>query len=392
MDLTGYGVTTLNDQRVYIVAFYAILCMKTALFLGAGASAFVSQPTTKKLMDLVWERIKTQESGVEISTITESIIQADYYTDIEKIYDGIDRMLRIRDTTTNVKPIVSALCDNEDTMVKSTLMELESVRDMIRDVLLASFDISESEYVLIVPMYDVVMDYISDQTDGIHVFTTNYDTVVEAYAHAKSFEIVNGFTDGGRLSRVWADHWERSTTWLPLYLTKLHGSVNWYEDADGNIVEAGVIPQRDPEHDIMIAPTEGPKDYSKEPFQSLMNHFKESIKDVEMLLVIGFSYRDEDIVDVIKDRLEHGMTLISVSPTATTDIRRVSDTDFKTVDFGDQALKTATSARIILIEREFRSETINVDILKAAHKLTEIYADVYTRPESKSDHTRQSAS
>lgn len=333
--------------------------MKTALFLGAGASAFVDMPTTKKLMDVVRKRADgVKVDGRSLSDITKLIITNNDYTDVEKLYDGIDRMLRIRHDISNLGPIFGVLHGSDSTF-KRTLDELGDIRSVIRDVLLESFSIKSDAHNPIVQMHHMVRSVISDGgTDELRVFTTNYDTVMETYAHMAGLEIVNGFTDGGHLSMVWADNWNRSTDKPPLYLVKLHGSVNWYEDADENIVEAAGIPQRDADHDIMIAPTEGAKDYGRKPFPALMQRFKESLRDVDVLLVIGFSYRDEEIVNIIKDRLGNGMALISFSPDAVADIRRVSDADVVSMHT-DRPIITMAGAGIALIDREFGPEAID---------------------------------
>lgn len=332
--------------------------MKTALFLGAGASAFVDLPTTKKLMDMVRKRADDiKMDGRSLSSITKLIVMNNDYADVEKLYDGIDMMLRIRSDIPNLRPIFDILHGSDGTF-KQTLGELGNIRSVIRDVLLESFTIKSDTHNPIVQMYDMVRSVINDgRTDELRVFTTNYDTVMETYAHMAGLEIVNGFMDGGHLSRVWADNWDRSTDKPPLYLTKLHGSVNWYEDADGNIVEAGGIPQRDANHDIMIAPTEGVKDYDWKPFPALMKRFKESIRDVDVLLVIGFSYRDEEIVNIIKGQLDDGMALISFSTGAVADIRRVSDADVVTM-LTDRPVIATAGTRIALIDRKFEPKTI----------------------------------
>ena len=347
--------------------------MKTALFLGAGASAFAGQPTTKDLIDLTRERGGNIAGG--ISKIIEIIINNDNYGDVEKLYDGIDRMLSVRNIP-NVKPIFLTLHGSDSTF-KKTMDELAYLRAVIRDILLESFTVTSDKHRSIVQMYDMVRSVVRGSgTDWLRIFTTNYDVVVETYAGKKRLEVVNGFEAGyDRLSRIWADNWDRPVDKPPLYLTKLHGSVNWYEDTDGNILEAGGIPQRDAKHDIMIAPTEGAKDYDQEPFPALLKHFEESIKDVDVLLVIGFSYRDEKIVNIIKDRLDDGMVLISVSPTAAADIHRVSNVNIGMVEAGGRAFKTADSG-IVLIEREFKPDTID-DVrtsLEAAYGLVRHHA------------------
>ena len=176
-------------------------------------------------------------------------------------------------------------------------------------------------------MFDMVRNVMKEGgVDELQVFTTNYDLVMETYADETGLEVVNGFEPHHYRNGVWANAWDRRTNQPPLYLIKLHGSIYWYRDGDDKIVETGAVAQRVADQDVMIAPTEGAKDYNKEPFYALMEHFKKSIKEVDILLVIGFSYRDNEIVSIIKNRVKNGMALVSISPDVDKDIRRVLNT------------------------------------------------------------------
>ena len=89
-----------------------------------------------------------------------------------------------------------------------------------------------------------------------------------------------------------------------------------------------------------------------------MECFEDEMKGINVLLVIGFSFRDKDVVDIIKERLANDMWLISVSPTAYKDIPPVSDAGINDVEVSGQTFKTVGD-RIILIEQKFKPETID---------------------------------
>ena len=330
--------------------------MKVALFLGAGASKFAGHPTTKGLMGILQERIHDDKAMGEI---TKTIIESSDYEDIEQLYDGIDRILRMRDgkdDIPNIKQIIRALHDKDGTF-KTTLDELERLKSVIIDILRERLVVNDGARESIVQMYGMVMSLIKDHVaDGLRVFTTNYDMVVEAYAKETHRELVNGFQRRLSTSDVWDNGWDGQTR-NPLYLVKLHGSMNWYAD-DGDILAADDIAQRTADHSVLIAPTEGPKDYGRTPFQELKKHFEKEMGCVDVLLVIGFSYRDKEVVDIIKKSLKDGMALISVSPNAVKDIRRVStDVKHTIVEVGEE-FKTDGNG-IILIEQKFEPDTIN---------------------------------
>lgn len=297
--------------------------MKVALFLGAGASVFAGQPATAKLMEILRERIR--DDGAEIGEITKTIVNSTDYTDIEQLYDGIDRMLDMRDAkhdTHNIKPIIRALHDSGGEF-KTALDELERLKSVINGILHEKLVVDAGARGSIADVYDMVRSVIKDHVaDGFWVFTTNYDMVVEAYAKEIHRELVNGFQQRQSNDDVWVNEWDGQTK-NPVYLVKLHGSVNWYREGKR------ILADKDggkgtTDNSVLIAPTEGPKDYG-EPFRELKERFEEEMKDVDTLLVIGFSYRDEEIVKIIRNRLKEGMALISVSPNTLEDIRHVSN-------------------------------------------------------------------
>lgn len=339
--------------------------MKTALFLGAGASVFAGQPTTKELIERVRERMKARghkPHGDEGSqNYIMRVINNDTYSDVEKLHDGIDQMIASAKNA-NCVPIIDEASGDYNITHENIIKYLTDLRSTIREVLLDSFVIDKDARVSIARMYDMVRSVIKDDgTDGLQVFTTNYDMVMERYAYMKGFETINGFVDGSYRSGVWANAWNRRTDRPPLYLTKLHGSINWYEDADGDIVETSDVTQRDPKHDVLIVPTEGAKDYGRKPFPTLMERFRSEIEKVDVLLVIGFSYRDDEIVRIIRDRLENGMSLISVSPDAVVDIRRVDEVkpETTTVDGIDPVDIDLVGSGITLCGEKFGPDTIN---------------------------------
>ncbi len=333
--------------------------MKTALFLGAGASAFIQYPTARGLMERLRNRVQDGESG-GIGEVTKYTIEG--YDDIEKLYDGIDRLLSMRYSaypdSSNIGPIIRTLYDRNNSF-KATLDELKNLKSVINDILLESFKFNTSNIESVVRMYDMVRQVIKDdESDGLQIFTTNYDMVIEKYAREIGLEPVNGFQYRKSTDNVWVGRWETTTHRKPLYLTKLHGSVSWYED-DKKIWETDDVKQRPANRSVMIAPTEGPKDYSRTPFPELLKHFEDEIVKVDVLLVIGFSYRDKHIVDIIKNNLDRGMKMITVSPTSMDDIKLV-DTDVpKPILTFTGSSFSAIDYRIVLINEEFKLETID---------------------------------
>ena len=350
--------------------------MKTALFLGAGASVFAGQPTTKELMKRVRKRVQEHEDIQHMDKDRQNyimrVINNTAYSDIEKLYDGIEQMIGIN-RNPNCKPIIGE-SDSYNTDHVKIIDDLTGLQSTIREVLLDSFSVDPRSHGTIKMTYDRIWKEMKNNgTKEFQIFTTNYDTVMEEYCIEANLVVANGFVPYRHLSRYWSDVWTAETANI-VYLTKLHGSINWHRNNDGEIVEIGGVEQRSPDRDILIAPTEGAKHYDGEPFSALMDRFRKEIENVDVLLVIGFSYRDDEIVRIIRSRLENGMAMISVSPDAAVDIRRVHDAEYKTKHVNDLNLKVI-DWRIFLCEERFGPDTI-FDVLATldvAYKLIQQY-------------------
>ena len=331
--------------------------MKTALFLGAGASVFASMPTTVELLARVRDRIREHKGNPPRSKALQEyvtrVVEDSTYGDVEKLYDGMDRIIAISGKP-SCNPIIGQARVG-DVQYGEIIDELNSLKGTIRKVLLESFSTNTNALEQIKQTYDEVRLIMKAYGTGkLHVFTTNYDLVVEEYCAMAGLDVVNGFKPYGHLSKVWSNSWDHEGEKSPLYLTKLHGSIAWHKNDGGRIIESGTVAQRDANADIMIAPTEGAKEYDKEPFPELIDHFKKAIEKVDVLLVIGFSYRDKEITNIIKNRVGEGMMLISLSPSTVTDIYRMLGADIKIKETANQQIK-ATDSGIILCEQEFGS-------------------------------------
>ena len=339
----------------------SFLCgVKVALFLGAGASVFASQPTTAELLKRVQDRIRSRKDEPRRNSTLQAyitqVVESDTYDDVEDLYDGIDSTIATN-RNPNCKPIIGEAAIR-GVPYGEIIDELNSLKGTIREVLLNSFDIREDKVGLIKHMYDTIWSIMESYgTNEFHVFTTNYDLVIEEYCNESNLDIINGFRPYRYQKLVWDDVWNHDGEKPSLYLTKLHGSISWRRDADGEIVEVGGTAPENADDDIMIAPTSGAKDYGREPFPALMGRFKEVMSGVDMLLVIGFSYRDDEIVDIINDNVERGMELVSISPNTVKDVLRAFDIDIKAEELDDGEIQSI-GPTITTYKQKFGPDTV----------------------------------
>jgi len=166
------------------------------------------------------------------------------------------------------------------------------------------------------------IDYINRlgdlHRDNTHValFTLNYDLLIEtAFANANR-KLVNGFKDG-----QWDPRLFHEMDAMRLY--KLHGSLDWVDDEMHGICslrydrhpraedfEANAAP-------LLIFGTDS-KLTGKDPFVSLVYAFSEQLRGTNVLVVIGYSFSDVYVNEIIAQRMRDNLRLrlVIVSPHA----------------------------------------------------------------------------
>ena len=163
----------------------------------------------------------------------------------------------------------------------------------------------------------------SHSTDA-YVFSTNYDRLIETAASACSLPWHDGFKQ--QSSHPESEWIGKISTGTGLKLIKLHGSVNWYkEDGSGSIfrLERGYSL---PSHEyrlthgnqalrpLMIIPTLE-KSVLQTPYSELLTTFSDALQEIEILLIIGNSLRDEHLKNTIAGRA-CGLEIVLINPDA----------------------------------------------------------------------------
>lgn len=153
------------------------------------------------------------------------------------------------------------------------------------------------------PTFQVLSLFESQTLD---LFTLNYDPVIEMFCQKNNIPRACGFVSNGQ-EFVWRNDFTlpRSKSSPLIRLYKIHGSVSWkgFEDriVDSPLFGTGKL--RDlsghPAKDMLIYPVTG-KVFYGEPYFTLINHFRQALLNARCCLIIGFSYRDEMIVDLLR--------------------------------------------------------------------------------------------
>jgi hypothetical protein len=136
--------------------------------------------------------------------------------------------------------------------------------------------------------------------DGVDIFSLNYDLCIEtAISQTYKKDFINGFSEDG-----WqADLLSKSH---PIRLLKLHGSLDWFDD-DGAF---GICSTKFPKHKeaeslsadlrpLLIFGTNH-KLSARQPFLTLAYHFSRSVLNTPVLGIIGYSFGDSHINQMIE--------------------------------------------------------------------------------------------
>jgi len=309
---------------------------KSIVFLGAGASVPFGIPTMTEMVEEFEANLKTNCSPYLLlfNDIKSRLMNYRGF-DIEvliTVLEGIidfDRMARILN-----HPCVhyfSAWAMNFEKMVQlkreDALRNREQAEQLLREVKTFIADccaIKKESLEESLEVYDEFFHQIIWREHGRNfrqtlrgkgphrveslVFTTNYDQVLEAYCRRRALEYECGQAQNellniGRDSRLYSD--------VPAFhIFHLHGSINWYIDQDQHMrwmtgpAQLGetTLTGDHVVKELLVYPVAGKYTF-REPFYKMFHYLKQQLLECNQCYVVGYSFRDEDILGIFQDAL-----------------------------------------------------------------------------------------
>lgn len=308
---------------------------KVALFLGAGASKAFDYPTTLEFVGNLQNVLDKEEK-----LLLNSILKSPDVSDIEHVLQTLDPIIEF-----NSNPYINTLFRQSNVRINLNGSQViwedfvrwsKRLKRTIVSELHRQYEFDRTKLDKIIDYYntlDLILGKIS-RVGELHIFTTNYDSVVERFCidSDREIEFTCGFRREGRSGReFWyaeeLKHWEYDKVRSRgIWLYKLHGSLDWRETADNRIERMPTEEEvskatRRYKRNILIYPAQ--KNYAtEEPFRSLMRYFNEILNQHDMCLVIGFSFRDTFINSTFLDflRANRKRRLVVVSPNASKNV------------------------------------------------------------------------
>lgn len=85
-----------------------------------------------------------------------------------------------------------------------------------------------------------------------------------------------------------------------IYLYKLHGSVNWYNNAKKEIISTN-IPEEKADSLIIVPGNSKFQSSYNSPYLEMISRFREALLETDLLIIIGYSFNDDHINNIIEE-------------------------------------------------------------------------------------------
>jgi hypothetical protein len=161
---------------------------------------------------------------------------------------------------------------------------------------------------------------VSDADRQVEVATTNYDVVIEEAIQLSEIAVWDGRRGGIRPTLDLAA-WDLKDIDAPDRkgrLTKLHGSIDWIRG--GGRIHVG-FPVFQGKHDKHAIIYPGFKGVPTDPFfQQLHEYFHITLAKADLLIFIGYAFRDQYINEILQRNLGSAANVVVINPVGLTNL------------------------------------------------------------------------
>lgn len=337
--------------------------MKIVYFFGAGASACADMPTTEEMLEFLKEKPKF--------AILHRFIK---FKDMEHVYTYLENLENPLFTLFMTCDSVNNGTELNDELRKDFSKLREWRKDFMDDIenyLVYRLDPKPHT----IKYYSDLLEKLQeiDPNHKLNVITTNYDLLLD-----KSFNdnCIDGFVleSEGAITKRWKNKWDYDTS--KHILVKLHGSINWeYSEGSRKYKERYIVKHQKAIKNPMIIPlTLKNKNYHAKPYREMLDQFKQIVADADLLVVVGYTFRDQEIRDIIHEHLEKNLYVLLLSPNAdktifeqfkkTTELK-ISETDCNVY------CDTINDSQIYYCNKKFNDDTIH-DVMKLIRRMSKM--------------------
>lgn len=306
--------------------------MKIGLFLGAGASVPFQKPTTQEFLRKLYSK---EFDKTFHDFLLRSLLDVNYFKDIEYVIQAAHDIVMFSDTIgyqffvdiskkQNTYRHTMVVHDTGSYAIEQVIEEIKNVENTLKKMVFKYYSWTNDENTTLREIYDVIFNFFKQKSESIKIFSTNYDQAVETYCElVDELRLVDGFKhDQNKQRYVWSNgdftYYDNLTDKTNVYLYKLHGSLNWKEHKSNRFErtnEESIAEDPKYPNNMLVYPGISPKDgVVREPYKSIFRNFENYMKEADGCIVIGFSFRDQQINEVLKSFIAKGKVVVVLSP------------------------------------------------------------------------------
>lgn len=306
---------------------------KSLFFLGSGFSRPAGCKMSSEMLDDIRTRIQGNTynvfNNIEKEGLSFLLSCLSYHCEWRSIQSGgkfrfypnieelILLMRRIRDRENYLPyPVTGSWADKliqletefnswalkNDSEINDLFSSIES--KIKKNLLIQWLKFEKTNLSYITPLKHFFQSYPHDEF-CLDIFSLNYDQTLENYFAETGLWM--GFSNGKWIGMDSAPDLEAEKRRINLY--KLHGSMNWIRNLAGDVFEKEIwenqVRDESEENDEQILQYpyiifgQGIKTFSVEPFFSLIYQFKKSLREKEYFFVVGYSFFDPYINNLL---------------------------------------------------------------------------------------------
>lgn len=268
--------------------------MRVAFLLGAGCPVAINTPDGESSKPLIPD---IAGLTTHVCTAVESSIEHKKSMDIIK-----KRLIENGLTHPNLEDILSHVRALIDVVGKSSIEGLSKgdLNNLDEEICKITTSVVEAKLPNEATPYHQLATWIGGikRTYPVEIFTPNYDLLMEQALEERRVPYFDGFV-GSRhtfFDLVSMDNDVLPPRWARLW--KVHGSINWWRTADGNVERRTGIVKTGRQ---MIYPSHLKYDQSRRmPYLAMLDRLKAFLSNGQAVLVVcGYSFSDKHINDVI---------------------------------------------------------------------------------------------
>lgn len=283
---------------------------KIIILLGAGASVEAGIPSSmmmiKDIESLIagetidndhkidWRKYKGLYSLIKSSIIHSYGLNNNFGDkasyNIEKLVDTLSELEKHEQHI--LFPFIS---EWDKRLIKYAGENFSIIKDMKRDIenklkIWVTIDhYEEASY------YASLIDFHKEWTHPLRIFSLNYDICLEKHRGTAILE--TGFENK---KWTWTKFAETGLSEVNLYLYKMHGSIDWQRDQEGNLTfSEEIVKVKSPE---LIFGTRYKMQYT-DPYLFFTTEFRKFTLDAQLIITIGYGFGDEHINGMLSQAL-----------------------------------------------------------------------------------------